>query len=34
MESKFAVERRFSDEFMIIDRLSNGVIIGASTFQK
>ena len=25
---------RFSDEFMIIDRLSNGVIIGAATLQK
>lgn len=26
-------EYRFSDEFMVIDRLSNGVIIGAKTLQ-
>ncbi|HDD45061.1 MAG TPA: retroviral-like aspartic protease [Candidatus Desulfofervidus auxilii] len=25
---------RFSDEFMVIDNLSNGVIIGAATLQK
>jgi hypothetical protein len=25
---------RFSDEFMVIERLSNGVIIGAATLQK
>lgn len=25
---------RFSDEFMVIDNLSNGVIIGATTLQK
>jgi hypothetical protein len=27
-------EYRFSDEFMVIERLSNGVIIGAATLQK
>jgi len=31
MENKFAVERRFSDEFMVIEKLNNCVIIGAST---
>ena len=25
---------RFSDEFMVIEKLSNGVIIGAATLQK
>ncbi len=27
-------EYRFSDEFMVIEKLSNGVIIGAATLQK
>lgn len=30
----FIGKYRFSDEFMVIDNLSNGVIIGASTLQK